>query len=263
MLLTVDVGNTHVKFGVYDGAQLKGDWRASTDRERTPDEWAVHLERFLALGNLTLGQLDGCIIASVVPPVTDSIRAMTRKHLEVEPLIVSGAVNLGMAIDYPRPKEIGADRLVGAVAAIERYGAPVVVIDFGTATTFDIVNAEGAYIGGIIAPGLETSLWALSQRAALLFNVELEFPPQIVGQTTIEGMQSGLMWGYVSLVEGLGTRVREFLGQPCPIVATGGLADRLAPHTTIFTEVNHDLMVRGLRLIWDRNPDKHYLAPRV
>ena len=256
MLLAIDVGNTHVKFGVHEDARLVDSWRATTDRERTPDEWAVHLDRFLALGNLRLERMNGCIISSVVPVLTDSLRYMTQKYLNVEPLIVSANIPLGIPIAYPRPSEIGADRLVNSVAASVEYGAPVIVIDFGTATTFDIVNTEGAYIGGIIAPGLETALDALSQRAAKLFHIDLEFPPNVIGQSTHHAMQSGVMWGYVSLIEGLAARVQQELGQSCPIIATGGLADRLAPQTNIFTEVDHDITVKGLRLIWERNQKK-------
>ncbi|MBA3533567.1 MAG: type III pantothenate kinase [Ardenticatenales bacterium] len=253
MLLTVDVGNTHVKFAVYEEQALRGNWRATTDRERTPDEWGIHLERFLDQGGLGLGDLSGCIIASVVPQLTDSLRQMAEKYPRLKPLIVTHESNLGIGIDYPHPYEIGADRLVNSVAAFAAYGAPVFVVDFGTGTTFDIVNAEGAYTGGIIAPGLEASLAALSQRAARLFNVALEFPPSVIGKSTAQAMQSGLLWGYVSLIEGLGARVQEALGQPCPVIATGGLADRIAPHTTLFTVVDHDLTVKGLRLIWERN----------
>lgn len=256
MLLAIDVGNTHVKFGVHDGPRLIDSWRASTDRERTSDEWAIHLDRFLALGKLRLEQMTGCIISSVVPAITDSLDYMTQKYIRVAPLIVSADIPLGIPVDYPRPSEIGADRLVNAVAASAEYGAPVFVIDFGTATTFDIVNTQGAYIGGIIAPGLETALDALSQRAAKLFNVDLAFPPNVIGQSTRHAMQSGLMWGYVSLIEGLAARVQQELGQPCPIIATGGLADRLAPNTDIFTAVDHDITVKGLRLIWERNQKK-------
>lgn len=253
MLLAIDVGNTHVKFGVYNGERLLDTWRATTDRERTPDEWAIHLDRFLALGGLQLKQLDGCIVASVVPPLTEALRQMARKHLKVEPLFVSGTIPLGIGVDYPRPSEVGADRLAGSVAAAATYGAPVIVIDFGTSTNFDIVNPAGAYVGGVIATGLETSLAALSQRAARLFNVDLDFPPNVIGTSTAEAMQSGLMWGYIGLIEGLATRIQHQLGQACPIIATGGLADRLAPHTSLFTAIDHDLVIRGLRLIWERN----------
>ncbi|MGB0384500.1 MAG: type III pantothenate kinase [Ardenticatenaceae bacterium] len=256
MLLAIDVGNTHVKFGVHDRSRLVNSWRASTDRERTSDEWAIHLDRFLALGKLRLEQMSGCIISSVVPTITDSLQYMTQKYIGVAPLIVSADITLGIPIAYPRPSEIGADRLVNSVAASAEYGAPVIVIDFGTATTFDIVNAEGAYIGGIIAPGLETALDALSQRAAKLFNVDLEFPPNVIGQSTRHAMQSGLMWGYTSLIEGLAARVQEQFGQSCPIIATGGLAERLAPKTNIFAAVDHDITVKGLRLIWERNQKK-------
>lgn len=253
MLLTIDVGNTHVKFAVFEGTIARGNWRATTDRERTPDEWGIHLDRFLALGGLQIGALSGCVLASVVPPLTDALVRMVEKYLHLEPLVVSHASELGIAIDYPHPYEIGADRLVNAVAASAEYGAPVIVVDFGTGTTFDIVNAAGAYTGGIIAPGLEASLAALSQRAARLFNVALEFPPQVIGKSTAEAMQSGLLWGYVSLIEGLGQRVQAELGGACPVIATGGLAERIAPHTPLFSVVDHDLTVKGLRLIWERS----------
>ena len=256
MLLAIDVGNTQVKFGVHEDSHLIDSWRATTDRERTPDEWAIHLDRFLALGKLHLEQMTGCIICSVVPSITDALQIMTKKYIGVAPLIVSADIELGIGIEYPRPSEIGADRLVNSVAAEAEYGAPVIVIDFGTATTFDIVNQNKAYSGGIIAPGLETALDALSKRAAKLFHVDLDFPPQVIGQSTRHAMQSGLMWGYVSLIEGLARRVQEQLGQECPIIATGGLAIRLASNTDIFAAVDHDITVKGLRLIWERNQQK-------
>lgn len=253
MLLAIDVGNTHVKFAVYEGDALLGEWRATTDRERTADEWAVHLDRFLALKQIDLRDLEGCIVASVVPPLSDALREMTRKYMGVEAMLVAGDAGLGIPIDYPRPSEIGPDRLANAVALVAEYGAPGFVVDFGTATNFDVVNPQGAYIGGVLAPGLEASLGALTQRAARLFNVELAFPERVIGQTTASAMQSGLMWGYVGLIEGIGQRIHEELGQSCPVVATGGLAERFAPHTGLFTAIDPNLTVKGLRLIWARN----------
>ncbi|MGH2541264.1 MAG: type III pantothenate kinase, partial [Ardenticatenaceae bacterium] len=233
--------------------QIVGDWRATTDRERTPDEWAIHLDRFLALKGMDIKNLSGCIIASVVPPLTDSLQEMTRKYLAVEALLVSSETHLGIPIEYPRPSEIGPDRLANAVAVGTHYGAPAFVVDFGTSTNFDVVNERGAYIGGVLAPGLETSLYALTQRAARLFNVEFAFPPTVISRSTATAIQSGLMWGYVGLIEGIGARIHKELGAPCPVVATGGLAERLAPHTTLFTAVDPNLTVKGLYLIWERN----------
>ncbi len=253
MLLTIDVGNTHVKFAIFEGSTLVGEWRATTDRERTPDEWAVHLDRFLALSGLTLHSVTGCVVASVVPPLTEALRGMALKYLGQEALFVSNEIDLGIPIEYPRPNEIGPDRLANAVAVTQAYGSPAFVVDFGTSTNFDVVNERGAYIGGVLAPGLETSLAALTQRAARLFNVELRFPDAVIGQSTVAAMQSGLMWGYVGLIEGIGARIQQELGGPCPVVATGGLAMRLAAQTSLFTSVDPHLTVTGLRLIWERN----------
>ncbi|HBY93826.1 MAG: type III pantothenate kinase [Ardenticatenaceae bacterium] len=258
LILTIDVGNTHAKFGVYDGPTLRADWRAVTDHNRTPDEWAVLLDRFLALRGLQLADLAGCVLASVVPVLTAALREMVVKYLGVEPLVVGPGIDVGIAIERVNPQEVGADRVVNALAARERYGAPCIVMDFGTATTFDVVSPGGAYIGGVIAPGLNLSVEALVQHAARLYKVELAFPPAVIGNSTVTAMQSGLMWGYVSLVDGIARRIQAELGQPAAVVATGGLAEILATHSETIQVVDPELTIHGLYRLWELNRAEAY-----
>ncbi len=255
MLLVVDIGNTHAKFGVFDvqARKLVASWRAVTDHERTADEWGVLVDRFLALRGLHLRDLHDCVISSVVPPATAAVTEMVQAYLDVEPLVVGPNVDVGIPIQHVNPEEVGADRLVNSVAALHRYGAPCIVIDLGTATTFDVISPDGAYIGGVIAPGLELSAEALFKRAARLFKVEFQFPPSVIGHSTMTAMQSGLLWGYVSLIEGITRRIVEELGQEATVVATGGLADLLASHTSVIQAVDQELTVEGLYLIWQGN----------
>ncbi len=255
MLLVVDIGNTHAKFGLFDVEErrLLASWRAVTDHERTADEWGVLVERFLALRSLRLSDVRDAIISSVVPPATAAVAEMVGTYVGVSPLVVGADVDVGIPIRHVNPEEVGADRLVNAVAALHRYGAPCVVIDLGTATTFDVISPEGAYVGGVIAPGLELSAEALFRRAARLFKVEYRFPPAVIGHSTVTAMQSGLLWGYVGLIEGLTRRVVAELGQPATVVATGGLAELLAEQTEAIHVVDQELTVDGLFLIWQRN----------
>ncbi|HYN89465.1 MAG TPA: type III pantothenate kinase [Ardenticatenaceae bacterium] len=252
-LLAIDVGNTHAKFGVFDGPTLVADWRAVTDHERTADEWAVLLDRFLALRGLRLADLTGCIIASVVPVVTAPLGEMVGKYLRVKPLLVGPDIDVGIALERVSPYEVGADRLMNALAARDRYGAPAVVIDFGTSTNFDVVSPSGAYIGGAIAPGLQLSADALFQRAARLFKVELVFPPAAIGHSTVTAMQSGLLWGYVGLVDGIARRIVAELSQPATVIGTGGLAEILAPQSEMIQVVDQGLTVYGLYRLWELN----------
>lgn len=254
MLLAVDIGNTHAKFGIFDeNGALVADWRAVTDHDRTADEWGVLVERFLALRGYRLAELRHCIISSVVPPATAAVSEMVRRYLQAEPLIVSAEIDIGIPVRVPNPAEVGADRLVNAVAAVKRYGAPAIVIDLGTATTFDVVAPDGAYIGGVIAPGLQLSASALFSRAARLFKVDFVFPPNVIGNTSATAMQSGLMWGYASLIEGIVARITDELQAQPIVIATGGLAEAMAEHTACINVVDQALTVDGLYEIWKRN----------
>jgi type III pantothenate kinase len=255
-ILAIDIGNTHVKFGVYEEARLVADWRAVTDQTRTADEWGVLLDRFLALRGLHLRDLQSCIIASVVPVLTETMREMVHKYLSVDPLVVGPDVELGITIEGVNPSEVGADRIVNALAAREQYGTPCIVIDFGTATTFDVISAGGAYIGGVIAPGLNLSAEVLFSRAARLYKVPLTFPPAVIGTGTVTAMQSGLMWGYIGLVDGVTRRIEAELGQPARVIGTGGLAEILAPHSDTIEVVDQDLTVNGLYRIWKLNQSR-------
>lgn len=252
-ILAIDIGNTHAKFGVYEGSTLRADWRAVTDHDRTPDEWAVLLDRFLALRGLQLSDLEGCVLASVVPVLTAALAEMIVKYLAVEPLVVGPDINVGIAIERVNPQEVGADRVVNALAARDRFGAPCIVIDFGTATTFDVVSPAGAYIGGVIAPGLTLSAEALFQHAARLYKVELAFPPAVIGNSTVTAMQSGLMWGYVSLVDGIARRIQAELQKPATVVATGGLAEAMASRSETIQVVDQELTIYGLYRLWELN----------
>jgi len=252
-LLTIDIGNTHAKFAVFDRGNLVANWRAVSDHDRTSDEWAVLMDRFLALRGLEFGDLHDCVLASVVPVLTPALHEMVVKYLRVEPLVVTPGVNTIIPIERVNPQEVGADRVLNALAARERYGAPSIVIDFGTSTNFDVVSPSGAYIGGVLAPGLNLSAEALFQRAARLYKVDLIFPPAVIGHSTVTAMQSGLMWGYVSLVDGLARRIVDELGQPARVIATGGLAGLLAQHSEMIQEVDQDLTVYGLYRIWELN----------
>lgn len=253
MVLVIDIGNTHAKFGLYDGASITADWRAVTDHGRTADEWGALLNSFLALNGHQMGDIGDCILSSVVPMATDAVASMLEKYFDIVPLIVGSDIDIGLPIEYENRKEVGADRLANAVAGFQRYGAPCIVIDFGTSTNFDIVSPEGAYIGGVLAPGLELSAEALFSRAAKLFKVEFQFPPAVIGRSTVTAMQSGLLWGYVSLIEGVTRRIQEELAVPAYVVATGGLAGLLAPRTDVIDAVDQQLTIEGLAYIWNRN----------
>ena len=253
MLLAIDIGNTNVVLGVYDGERLIARWRASTKAERTADEYAVLLSSFFAQRGLSFHTMEGCIISSVVPPLTPVFVELGERYLGTTPLVVGGGIKTGVRIRYDNPQEVGADRVVNALAAKRLYGTPVIVVDFGTATTFDCVSAEGDYLGGAIAPGIGISVEALFRHTARLPRIELALPPRAIGTNTVASMQSGVLYGYVGLVEGLVRRLKGELGGEARVIATGGLAGVIARQTPVIEAVNPDLTLEGLRLIYEMN----------
>jgi len=257
MLLAIDVGNTNIVFGVFDNATLVRSWRLLTLRERTADEVGLLVIGLLGHERIDLTLIDGVVMASVVPPLTPIMRGMVKRYFGRDPLVVDPTTNAGMAILYERPSEVGADRIANAIAAYERYGrgldAPLIIADLGTATTFDAVTAKGEYLGGVICPGPQIAADALFQRAARLPRVDVRKPDQVVGRTTVGAIESGLFWGYVGMVEGLIRRMSDELGGNALCVATGGLADSIAPETALIRHVDVDLTLDGLRIVWQRN----------
>jgi type III pantothenate kinase len=258
MLLAIDVGNSNIVLGVFEGTRLLQSWRLQTLRERTADELGLLVDGLFAHHHLDKQKVTGLILGSVVPPLTTTTRGMAERYFGLTALIVEPGVNTSMPILYDNPSEVGADRIVNAVAAYERFGRtapprPLVVVDFGTATTFDAISAKGEYLGGAICPGVQISADALFQRAARLPRIDVKKPARIVGRTTVGAMESGLFWGYVGMVEGLVRRMGNELGGNALCVATGGLADVIAPETPLIHHVEPDLTLNGLRIVWERN----------
>jgi len=257
LLLAIDVGNTNIVIGVFSGEELKVSWRLATQRERTADELGIWVAQLFEHGHIPLEQVRGAVMASVVPPLTRTVTTMIAQSFDLRPLIVDGAMTTGMPILYENPAEVGADRIVNGIGAYERYGResgrPVIVVDFGTATTFDAITAKGEYLGGVICPGIQISADALFQRAARLPRVDVQKPAHVIGRTTVGSMESGLFYGYVGLIEGLVARIRGELGANAVSVATGGLADVISPETKAIQHVDPELTLRGLRIVWERN----------
>lgn len=254
MLLVVDVGNTNAMFGVYDLATgaLRSTVRAATRRDRMPDEWFSILSPVMAMDAVEPADIGAMVISSVVPSVTRWLTAMAQDRFGVEPIIVSAGLDFGLRIDVDSPGEVGADRLVNSLAAFHRYGAPVISIDFGTALNFDVVNKEGAYIGGSLAPGLVIALEAMTSRAARLFSVDLVPPPAAIGRNTTNAIQSGLVLGYVSMVEGMIRRLSDELEGEPDVVVTGGYAELFADQSPLIHHYDPDLTIDGLRLVYER-----------
>ncbi len=253
MLLVVDVGNTNISFGVFEGTKLLEHVRCESARSRTADEFAVLVRAMLVLRGVDPDRIDAAIIASVVPTLTDTMVELVRRAFKREAMVVGPGIKTGMAILYENPREVGADRIVNAVAAFEWARSGVIVVDFGTATTFDCVTPKGEYLGGVITPGVQISADALFSRAARLHRVELALPPRVVGRNPVHSMQSGIVYGYAGLVDGLSARLKRELGYPCRVIATGGLARLIAPQTEAIEEVDDNLTLTGLRLIFELN----------
>lgn len=253
LLVLVDVGNTNTVFGVYRGDELVESFRLSTDRERTADEYGSLLLPLFGRAGIDPTHADGVVISSVVPPLHPTLDHLGRRYFGRKPLFIEPGVKTGMPIRYDNPAEVGADRIVNAVAARERFGAPVVVVDFGTATTFDIVNAAGEYAGGIIAPGILISAEALFAHASRLYRVDVKRPPELVGRNTATAMQAGIYYGYVGLVDGILERLMAEVPGIRTVVATGGQADLIATGSKYIREVDPLLTLAGLKLIYERN----------
>jgi len=254
MLLAIDAGNTNIVFAVYDGAKMRAQWRAVTQVSRTADEYGVWLGQLLELEGLSFKDLDAAILATVVPAVLFDLRDLCRKYVKTEPLLVGDpALDLGPKPNVDRPETVGADRLCNTVAAHERYPGAVIVVDFGTATNFDIVAESGAFDGSVIAPGANLSVEALHQAAALLPRVAIHRAQKVIGRDTVSSMQSGVYWGYVGLITGLIAGIKREYGKPMTVVATGGLAHLFQPDIAAIDHVDPDLTMRGLMLIHARN----------
>lgn len=260
MLLAIDAGNTNVVFALVEGDAIRQRWRIATDPRRTGDEYAVWLFQLLEIAGLDRGVVDAVVIATVVPRALHNLEVLATKYFGQTPLIVGDPkAKLGMRIDLPAPEEVGADRIVNALAAHHLYGGDLIIVDFGTATTFDIVDFTGAYKGGVISPGINLSLDALAAAAARLPKIVIEAPADgqsVIGHNTVDAMHSGVYWGYIGLIEGLVGRIRAEIGRPAKVVATGGLALLFEKHTTIFDHVDGDLTIKGLALIHARNTRK-------
>ncbi len=248
MLLAVDVGNTQTVLGLYDGEHLREDWRLSTEQTRTGDELGVLLG-----GMFDLEAIDGICLSSTVPTLIREWERVASRWADARILVVGPGVKTGIPVRYDDPREVGPDRIVNSIAARERYGAPVIVVDFGTSTNFDVVSPAGEYVGGVLSPGIETSMEALFARAARLVKVDYVEPPAVIGKTTVGGLQSGIVYGFSGQVDGIVAAIRRELGAEARVIATGGLAELVAPFSATIELVDRHLTLDGLRIVWDLN----------
>lgn len=253
MLLVIDVGNSNTVLGIYQGDRLKKDWRVGTDKNRTVDEYAMLINNLFSLSGLSFSDLDDVIVSCVVPPMLNTLERLCKQYFQLEAYVVGPGIKTGMPIQYDNPREVGADRIVNAVAAYEKCKCCLIVVDFGTATTFDVISGDGAYQGGAIAPGVGISADALFARASKLPRVEFSRPPQIIAKNTVNSMQAGIFFGYVGLVEGIVSRMQKELADEAKVIATGGLAEPIAAATDFIDQVEPFLTLEGLRILYQRN----------
>jgi type III pantothenate kinase len=254
VLLAIDSGNTNVVFAVFDGAEIKGVWRCHNNPKRTADEYAVWLTQLMSLSSIYPKDIDATIIATVVPEARFNLVTVCERYFDSAPMMIGDpALDLGVQVKIDRPEQVGADRLVNTLAAHERFGHAMIIVDFGTATTFDVIDDDGSFCGNVIAPGINLSMDALSMASALLPRVAVQKTDKVIGKSTVPAMQSGVFWGYISMIEGLVGRIREEYGKPLPVVATGGLAPHFADHTSAIDHIDRTMTIRGLHLIYERN----------
>ncbi|GAB6158592.1 type III pantothenate kinase [Desulfotomaculum varum] len=253
MILAIDIGNTNIVFGVFQNKNLVAHWRLSTDRNRTADEYGVLMKELCSLSRINMQGVEGVIISSVVPPINSTMELMVKKYYSLQPILVGPGIKTGISVKTENPREVGADRIVNAVAAYSLYGGPLIIVDFGTATTFCCVTARGEYLGGAIAPGIGISTEALFARAAKLPRVELNKPTGVIGKNTVSAMQSGIIFGFAGQVEFMVKKMKQELGGEAKVIATGGLAEVIARETTVIDKINPFLTLTGLRILYDRN----------
>jgi type III pantothenate kinase len=252
-LLVLDIGNTNIVMGVFTGEELTAHWRVVTDRDKTEDEYGVLISQLLARSGIDVSEIDSIVISSVVPPLTITFEELARKYFEKDPLTVEPGIKTGIRIRYDNPKEVGADRIANAVGAFGKYGSACIVVDFGTATTFDLISSEGDYMGGVIAPGINISAEALFKQTSKLPRVDISRPMSIVGKNTVESIKSGIFYGYVSLIDGIVERIKREYSEDLFVIATGGTAKIIAPESEAIDLVDENLTLDGLRIIYVKN----------